>query len=125
MSLINSSGFKYYMDRLGVNQSALSIAYDFTQTSLIDGEKILPTTWSSGCYTGIVNGNKLNFFQKSGSGYFDGSNSIDINGKINSDDFSFLFCYEKLSTGSQILLSSAQGSTFNAMSGLTLGVNDV
>ena len=113
------------MDQLGVDPSSLLVAYDFTQDPVSNNQKLLPTSWSSGCYTGLVNGNLANFSNVSGSGFLNGFNSIDISGSIPSDNFSFLFCYEKLRTGSEILLSSATGSSFSQRSGLTLGVNDV
>jgi len=125
MSLASSSGFKYYMDQLSVDSRSLIVAYDFTNNPLSTTGYILPTFWSSGCYTGVANGSLTNFSQKSGSGFFNSFNSVDISGKIPDDDFSFLFSYEKLKTGSEVLLSSAAGSNFNQRSGLTLGVNDV
>ena len=125
MSLVSSSGFKYYMDQLGIGQNSLIVAYDFTNNPNTSTGYILPTSWSSGCYTGIANGSLTNFSQKSGSGFFNSSNSVDISGKIPEDNFSFLFCYEKIRSGSEILLSSATGLNFNQRSGVTLGINDL
>ena len=113
------------MDQLGIGQNSLIVAYDFTNNPNTSTGYILPTSWSSGCYTGIANGSLTNFSQKSGSGFFNSSNSVDISGKIPEDNFSFLFCYEKIRSGSEILLSSATGLNFNQRSGVTLGINDL
>jgi hypothetical protein len=125
MSLANSSGFKYYMDQLSIDSESLAVAYDFANNPLLTTGYILPTYWSSGCYTGIANGSLANFSQVSGSGFFNSLNSVDISGSIPDDNFSFLFSYEKLRTGSEILLSSAVGSSFSQRSGVTLGINDL
>ena len=124
MSNTSSSGFKYRMDALGMSSNSLLCAYDFTNDPSLNGGYVNPTYWSSGCYTGRLNGSSSSFFQNSGSGYLLSSNSIDILGNIPDDNFSFLFCYEKVTTGSQILLSSAGGSTFSSSSGLVFGIND-
>ena len=124
MSNVNSSGFKYRMNALGLSDSALLCAYDFTKDPSFYTGYVLPTYWSSGSYSGKLNGSSPLFFQKSGSGYFNSSNSISILGNIPDDNFSFLFCYEKSTTGSQVLLSSATGSTYASSSGLVFGVND-
>ena len=44
------------MDQLGIGQNSLIVAYDFTNNPNTSTGYILPTSWSSGCYTGIANG---------------------------------------------------------------------
>jgi len=112
------------MEALGLSDNALLCAYDFTNNPSLYTGYVIPTYWSSGCYSGKLNGSSSLFSQKTGSGYFNSSNSVDILGNIPDDNFSFLFCYEKSTTGSQVLLSSATGSNYASSSGLTFGVND-
>jgi hypothetical protein len=125
MANIDSSGFKYRMDSLGMDQDSLLAAFDFTNNPALNGGYINPAYWAkSGSYSGKLNGSSSSFFQKPGSGYFLGSNSLDVLGNIPSDNFSFLFCYERVGSGSQVLLSSSTGSNFSSSSGITLGIND-
>lgn len=108
-----------------MSQESLLAAFDFTNNPAANGGYVNPAYWSrSGSYSGKLNGSSSSFFQKPGSGYFLTSNSLDILGNIPDDDFSFLFCYERTNSGSQVLLSSSTGSNFSSSSGITLGIND-
>lgn len=125
MSTINSSGFKYRMDSLGIDQSSLIVAYDFVSGSNFSNGYLDTPKWVTGnSYSGKINGSSSSFYNFPGSGFLNGSNSISISGKIPEDDFYFLFCYEKTREGNEILLSSANGSSFSSASGLTVGLND-
>lgn len=124
MSTVNSSGFKYRMELLGVQASSLLTAFDFTNNPSSNGGFVNPAYWATGSYSGKVNGSTSSFSQRAGSGYFLTSNSVDIMGSIPSDNFSFLFCYDRVSNGSQTILTSSTGSNFSSCSGLTLGIND-
>jgi hypothetical protein len=125
MSTINSSGFKYRMDSLGIDQSSLIVAYDFVSGSNFSNGYLDTPKWVTGnSYSGKINGSSSNFYNFPGSGFLNGSNSISISGKIPEDDFYFLFCYEKTREGNEILLSSANGNSFSSASGLTVGLND-
>ncbi len=113
------------MDSLGMNPNSLLAAFDFTNNPALNGGYVVPAYWAkSGSSSGKLNGSSSSFFQKPGSGYFLYSNSLDVLGNIPSDDFSFLFCYERVDSGSQTLLSSSTGSSFSSSSGITLGIND-
>jgi len=125
MSLLNSSGFKEKMDSLGISQSSLLAAYDFVSGSKFTNGFLDSPPWVTGStYSGKINGTVNGFYSAPGSGFLNGSNSISISGKIPEDDFSFLFCYEKLRGGEEVLLSSAAGNSFSNSSGITLGLND-
>jgi hypothetical protein len=125
MSIVNSSGFKDRMDSLGISQSSLLVAYDFVSGSKFINGYLDNPIWVTGSqYSGKINGVSNGFYTNSGSGFFNGSNSVSISGKIPEDNFSFLFCYEKLRSGEEILLSSAAGNSFSTASGITLGLND-
>ena len=95
MSNITSSGFKYRADSLGVSSSSIITAFDFTNNPSTNGGFINPAFWSSGSYSGKLNGNNASFSQKPGSGYFLASNSIDVMGSIPSDNFSAASSYVK------------------------------
>lgn len=125
MSLVNSSGFKYYLENLGMDHSSIFAAYDFVSGSGFANSYLDNPSWITGSVnSGKINGNSANFYQINGSGFFNGFNSISISGKVPEDDFAFLFCYEKIRSGQEVLLSSAAGSDFLVASGLTLGIND-
>lgn len=125
MSSVNSSGFKYRLDSLGITSESLLVAYDFVSGSNFQQGFLNTPPWVTGStFSGKLNGIYSNFYTKSGSGYFNGFNSVSISGKIPEDDFTFLFCYEKQRTGEEILLSSAAGGSFASASGLTVGIND-
>ena len=125
MSTVNSSGFKYRMSSLGIDSSCLLAGYDFISGSDFSNRYLDSPGWLSGSgFSGKINGPAVNFYKYSGSGFLDGSTSISVLGKIPDDDFLFLFCYEKMRSGNEILLSSSYGSTFASSSGLTIGVND-
>jgi hypothetical protein len=125
MSYIDSSGFKYRMNSLGIGEDALLVAYDFNSGSNFSAGLLNKPLWVTGStFSGKLNGIYPNFYKNSGSGFFNGLSSVTVSGKIPSDDFAFLFCYEKLRAGGEVLLSSAAGSNSSAASGLTLGIND-
>jgi hypothetical protein len=125
MSLVNSSGFKYYLENLGMSHSSIFAAYDFVSGSGFANSYLDNPSWVTGSVnSGKINGNSANFYQVNGSGFFNGSRSVSISGKVPEDDFSFLFCYEKIRSGQEVLLSSAAGNSFSTASGLTIGIND-
>jgi hypothetical protein len=125
MSYIDSSGFKYRMNSLGIGESALLVAYDFNSGSNFSAGLLNKPLWVTGStFSGKLNGIYTNFYKNSGSGFFNGLSSVTVSGKIPSDDFAFLFCYEKLRAGGEVLLSSAAGNNSSTASGLTLGIND-
>jgi len=125
MSYINSSGFKYRMDSLGISEESLLVAYDFNSGSSFSAGFLNKPAWVTGTtFSGKLNGSYPAFYKNSGSGFFNNLTSVTISGKIPDDDFSFLFCYEKQRRGGEVLLSSAAGSNFSTASGLTLGIND-
>lgn len=130
MSQQNSSGIGYFFDQLDFNSGSLVCAYDFVSGgAFLASQLSLPSWYSSSLFPvrfgGRITGDRASFYTTtSGSGNFRGSNSVDILGSIPSEDYSFLFCYEKQRIGSEVLLSSAAGSNFSSASGLTLGIND-
>jgi hypothetical protein len=125
MSLVNSSGFKYYLENLEMSHSSIFAAYDFVSGSAFVNSYLNNPSWITGkISSGIINGNRGNFYKDNGSGFFNGSNSVSILGKVPEDNFSFLFCYEKQRSGQEVLLSSAAGNNFLTSSGLTVGIND-
>jgi hypothetical protein len=125
MSLVNSSGFKYYLESLGMSHSSIFAAYDFVSGSAFANSHLDNPSWVTGTVSsGRINGNSANFYQVNGSGLFNGSRSVSISGKVPEDDFAFLFCYEKTRSGQEVLLSSAAGNDFSTASGLTVGIND-
>lgn len=125
MSYIDSSGFKYRADSLGVEEESIVVAYDFNSGSEFSNGFLSKPKWVTGStFSGKINGATSAFYKNSGSGFFNGSNSVTISGKIPDDNFTFLFCYEKIRSGNEIFLSSAAGSTYASSSGVILGVND-
>jgi hypothetical protein len=125
MSLVNSSGFKYYLENLGMSHSSIFAAYDFVSGSAFASSHLDNPSWVTGAViSGRINGNSTNFYQVNGSGFFNGSRSISISGRVPEDDFAFLFCYGKTRSGQEVLLSSAAGNNFSTASGLTVGIND-
>ena len=125
MSLVNSSGFKYYLENLGMSHSSVFAAYDFVSGSSFANSYLDNPSWITGSVSsGKINGNSTNFYQVDGSGFFNGSRSVSVSGKVPEDDFAFLFCYEKIRSGQEVLLSSAAGNNFLTASGLTVGIND-
>lgn len=129
MSQQNSSGIKYFFDQLGFDSGSLICAYDFVSGSNFATSNLdFPSWYTTGFenrFSGRITGSISNFYSTiSGSGRFNGSNSVEILGNIPDNNYSFLFCYEKQRTGSEVLLSSARGSSFSNSSGLTLGLND-
>lgn len=125
MSYIDSSGFKYRLDSLGVEDESVIVAYDFNSGSEFSNGFLSKPKWVTGStFSGKINGSATDFYKKSGSGFFNGSNSVTVSGRIPEDNFAFLFCYEKIRSGEEIFLSSAAGSTYASSSGIKLGVND-
>lgn len=125
MSLVNSSGFKYYLENLGMSHSSVFAAYDFVSGSAFASSYLDNPSWITGSVSsGKINGNSANFYQVNGSGFFNGSRSVSVSGRVPEDDFAFLFCYEKIRSGQEVLLSSAAGNNFSTASGLTVGIND-
>ena len=125
MSFIDSSGFKYRMDSLKMDSDSLLAAYDFVSGSSFANGYLDKPKWITGStFSGKINGASTTFYKNSGSGFFNGLNSVTISGRVPEDDFTFLFCYEKTRTGTEVLLSSAAGNSFSSSSGLNVGVND-
>ena len=124
MSYISSLGFKNKMDLLGIDQENLLIAYDFVSGDRFRSGYLDSPGWATGSvFSGRIRGGK-DFYKRSGSGFFNGATSIEISGRIPDNDFTFLFCYEKVRYGGEVLLSSAAGSDFSSSSGLSVGIND-
>ena len=109
-----------------MNHSSIFAAYDFVSGSAFSNAYLDNPSWITGASasSGKINGSLNGFYKNSGSGFFNGSNSISISGKVPEDNFSFLFCYEKIRSGQEILLTSAAGNNFSTASGLTVGIND-
>jgi hypothetical protein len=130
MSQQNSSGIKYFFDQLNFDSGSLVCAYDFVSGGAFSISQLsLPSWYSSSLFPrrfgGRITGDRTSFYTTtSGSGNFRGSNSVEILGNIPDDEYSFLFCYEKQRTGAEVLLSSAEGTSFANSSGITLGIND-
>jgi hypothetical protein len=129
MSQQNSSGIKYFFDELNFDSGSLFCAYDFVSGFNFNISQLSFPFWYTSAFPrrfgGRITGDRTKFYSTtSGSGNFNGANSVEILGLIPEDDYSFLFCYEKQRTGAEVLLSSAEGTTFLNSSGLTLGIND-
>jgi hypothetical protein len=125
MSYINSSGFESKMNLLDIDQASLLVAYDFVSGDKFHSQYLNNPYWATGApFSGKIKGDMENFYKKSGSGFFNGSTSIEVSGSIPDDNFTFLFCYEKMRGGAEVLLSSAAGSGFLTSSGLSVGIND-
>lgn len=142
MSLVNSSGFKYYFDQLALDSGSLIGAFDFVSGSnwLIGGSTgryLNSPDWFSGFsrrLSGLVfnpDGIVPGFFTVNGSGRLDGSStrSIALTGNVNipSDDFQFLFSFERSRNAvsnfiGEILISSATGLTPAYSSGFSFGI---
>ena len=126
MAITNSSGFKYRMDSIGVDSSSLLAAYDFVSGSSFSQGYLDKPIWLTGStFSGKINGSPTDLYKKPGSGFLNGTTSVSVGGLIPSDDFTFLFCYERARGITEVLLSSALGTNFSTYSGLTVGVNDI
>ncbi len=120
-----NTGIKFFMDLVDVEYDQLLAAFSFY--SGYQGNNIVyPEIWSgSNSATGYLN--KIDgIFYGDGSGFFDGSTLMSLSGQNFelTNDSTFFISYQKLRTGSEILLSSATGSSFNNYQGYCLGVND-
>lgn len=95
----------------------------------INNTIVHPDQWATSSSFGIlntgINGSVTgSFFQNSGTGFFNGSAIMKLNGPFNFSNDTILLSYEKLRTGDEILLSSLTGNSFNTYSGFCLGVNN-
>ena len=87
MSSINSSGFKYRMDSLGIGEESLLVAYDFVSGSSFQNGLLNKPDWITGStFSGKLNGTYSNFYKNTGSGFFNGLSYVSISGKIPEDD---------------------------------------
>jgi hypothetical protein len=120
-----SSGIYYFVNDADFDISKYELAISFSNNFMNNPSGyIYPDIWAINSATGVVSGNS-NFFDYSGSGYFDGKTLVKLNKPVNLRDNSTIFLsFEKTRKGDEILLSSLQGNSFQTYSGFCLGVND-
>jgi hypothetical protein len=120
--MIERSGIKFFMDLFQEPITDAVIGFDFI--SGLNPNLVYPERSVTFGLTGFLN-NSQNFYINSGYGNFNGNTSITFNKNINfGDNYTFLFSYEKLRKGDEILFSSFTGETSIQKSGFYVGIND-
>jgi len=119
------TGMKYFIDLLGINYSNINTAFTFLSGQNINSPNtVYSESWATGASSGTLN-QVGNFFQNSGTGFFNGSTFLRLSNSFTFDNNStILFSYEKRRLGNEILMSSISGTSFNTFSGFCVGVND-
>ena len=119
------TGIKFFADNLGIKYDQILAAFSF-YSGYESNALVYPEKWSGSNsatgYLNIIGGT----FYTAGGGFFDGSKTMSLRGQnfALTEDSTFFISYQKLRTGSEILLSSATGTNFNNCQGYCLGVND-
>jgi hypothetical protein len=119
------TGIKFFADNLGIKYDQILAAFSF-YSGYESNALVYPEKWSGSNsatgYLNIIGGS----FYTTGGGFFDGSKTMSLRGQnfALTEDSTFFISYQKLRTGSEILLSSATGTNFNNSQGYCLGVND-
>ena len=123
------TGIKFFADNLGIEYNKILAAFSF-YSGFNTNNIIYPEIWSgsnsaTGYLSTVVIGGQ-GFFNFNGTGNFNGSLTMSLRGQnfALTEDSTFFISYQKLRTGSEILLSSATGTNFNNCQGYCLGVND-
>ena len=119
------TGIKFFADNLGIKYDKIFAAFSF-YSGYVGNAIVSPEKWSGSNsatgYLNIIGGD----FYRMGSGFFNGSKTMSLIGQnfALTEDSTFFISYQKLRTGSEILLSSATGTNFNNCQGYCLGLND-
>jgi len=116
------TGSKFFAELVGVDMPQIAAAFSF-YSGFNNSNLVPPDSWASGSNTGVVNNTGI-FFSNSGTGTFNGNTYMSLSGSHLLDNSIIYISYEKLRTGDEILLSSAEGNNFNNYSGFCLGIND-
>ena len=120
--MIKYTGIKNILEDLDININQVYAGYSFYNPNTFNNY-VYPDSWATNSATGILN-NNTNFYNFSGSGFFNGSTYMYLSGKEFILNNSLIFLsYEKQRVGNEILLTSFTGNSFNNYSGFTLGVN--
>jgi hypothetical protein len=122
------TGIKFFADNLGIKYDQILAAFSF-YSGFNSSNIVYPEKWSgSNSATGYINALSFGdgFYNFNGTGRFNGSLTMSLIGQnfALTEDSTFFISYQKLRTGSEILLSSATGTNFNNCQGYCLGVND-
>jgi len=123
------TGIKFFADNLGIEYDKILAAFSF-YSGFNTNNIIYPEMWSgSNSATGYLSTAVIGgqgFYTFNGTGRFNGSLTMSLRGQnfALTEDSTFFISYQKLRTGSEILLSSATGTNFNNCQGYCLGVND-
>ena len=100
------TGIKFFADNLGIKYDQILAAFSF-YSGYESNALVYPEKWSgSNSATGYLNIVGCDFYFL-GSGFFDGSKIMSLRGQnfALTEDSTFFISYQKLRTGSEILLS--------------------
>ena len=119
------TGMKYFLDQVGVQTTQVQAAFSFYQNQRINTNSVYSDPWATSASSGILNKEGTGqFFNYSGTGYFNGSAYMKLSSPYTFDNDTILLSYEKLRAGDEILMSSATGTNFTNYSGFCVGIND-
>jgi hypothetical protein len=117
------TGLKYILNNIDYNINDLLVGFDFQENQSISNI-VFPNFWAPNSASGILD-NTLEFYQYSGTGYFNGNTLMELNKPlVLGSNSTLLFSFEKLRQGNEILISSITGNSINNYSGFCIGVND-
>jgi hypothetical protein len=120
--MIKYTGIQNVLESIEVNSENILAAFSFYHPNTFNNF-VYPDDWAGNSCTGVLNQN-INFYNFSGSGFFDGNNYMFLSGRnINLENSLVFLSYQKQREGSEILLSSFEGNEITSYSGFTLGVN--
>jgi hypothetical protein len=119
------TGMKYFLDQVGVQTTQVQAAFSFYQSQIVNTNSVYSDEWATSSSSGILNKEATGqFFNYSGTGYFNGSAYMQLSNPYTFDNDTILLSYEKLKTGDEILMSSATGNNITNYSGFCAGINN-
>ena len=122
---INNDGTKIFVGAANDTGSGPSLSYSGAVWSYknYNSKMVFPDGWATNSSIGILTSGD-NFFQNTGTGFFDGSTLMKLSLPFTFDNDSILLSYERLRNEDEILISSAEGNSFSTYSGFCVGVNN-
>lgn len=113
---MKESGINYFFNSLGLNSGSWDILYTFEENA---GTVLDSISGAQSQYSAVLS-NNTNFWQKPGSGYFNGFPAVVSNASGAFSNFwTMVFSYEKTSANGGILFSN-----LNTISGFEIGITD-
>ena len=122
---INNDGTKIFVGAANDTGSGPSLSYSGAVWSYknYNSNMVFPDEWATSSSIGILTSGS-NFFQNTGTGFFDGSTLMKLSLPFTFDNDSILLSYERLRNEDEILISSAEGNSFSTYAGFCVGVNN-